>query len=278
MKRFNQKVAAITGAGSGIGRHLAIALAQQGCHLSLSDINQASLIETVQQLEDYQVRVTSQMVNVANLLEVRDWATNTVRDHGHVNMIFNNAGVALASTFEGASYEELQWIMDINLWGVIYGTKEFLPYIKQTQDGHIINISSLFGLISQPTQSAYNLTKFAIRGLTESLRQELEIENCNVGVTCVHPGGIKTNIAKVARINDSLKTLGVDIDGTSNNFDQLLRTSAQDAAQQILVAVKKNKRRVLIGSDAKVLDMVQRIFPASYQRLAVMLFKFTKKK
>ena len=214
---------------------------------------------------------------MSNREAVQQWAQASVQQHGSVNMVFNNAGVALGSTVEGASYQELEWIVGINFWGVVYGTKEFLPFIKQTKDGHIINISSLFGLTAQPTQSAYNATKFAVRGFTESLRQELDMENCGVSSLCVHPGGIRTNIAKAAKMNDSVKSLGLDPVKSSQQFDKLLRTPPEDAAQQILQAVLKNKRRLLIGNDAKVLDAFQRIFPTGYQRVSGIMTKLMNK-
>ncbi len=277
MKNFNNKVAAITGAGSGIGQQLALLLAQQGCHLSLSDVNEQGLAATIEQLKPYQVRVTSKRLDVSDRIAMRAWAEETVQNHGAVNMIFNNAGVALASTVEGASYEELEWIVNINFWGVVYGTKEFLPYIKQTHDGHIINISSLFGLTAQPSQAAYNATKFAVRGFTESLRQELDIENCGVSALCVHPGGIRTNIARSARANDSLKSLGMNAEKSVAQFDKVLRTPPEVAAQQILAAVIKDKRRLLIGSDAKAIDLIQRILPTGYQKLTGLLMGLGKK-
>lgn len=155
-------------------------------------------------VKPYNVRVTSKKLNVANRDEVKAWAAETVQNHGSVNMIFNNAGVALGATVEGESYEDLEWVMGINYWGVVYGTKSFY-HIKKTGEGHIINTSGIFGLTSQPTQSAYNSSKFAVRGFTESLRQELDIEKCGVSALCVHPGGIRTNIANDARMNDSVK-------------------------------------------------------------------------
>ena len=277
MKSFNNKVAAITGAGSGIGQQLAVLLAQQGCHVALSDINEQGLASTLELLKSYPVTVSSQVLDVSNREAVQQWAQASVQQHGSVNMVFNNAGVALGSTVEGASYQELEWIVGINFWGVVYGTKEFLPFIKQTKDGHIINISSLFGLTAQPTQSAYNATKFAVRGFTESLRQELDMENCGVSSLCVHPGGIRTNIAKAAKMNDSVKSLGLDPVKYSQQFDKLLRTPPEDAAQQILQAVLKNKRRLLIGNDAKVLDAFQRIFPTGYQRVSGIMTKLMNK-
>lgn len=277
MKNFKNKVAAITGAGSGIGQQLAILLAKQGCHLSLSDINEKGLQQTVELLKPYStITVTTKKLDVSDREAVKLWAQETVQDHGSVNLIFNNAGVALGSTVEGATYEDLEWIVGINFWGVVYGTKEFLPFIKQTQDGHIINISSLFGLTAQPTQSAYNATKFAVRGFTESLRQELDIEKSGVSSLCVHPGGIRTNIAKSAKMSDSLNSLGMDPTKSIQNFDKLLRTPPEEAARQILQAVLKNKRRLLIGSDAKILDAFQRVFPTGYQRASTIVTKLMK--
>ena len=277
MKNFKNKVAAITGAGSGMGQQLAVLLAKAGCHVSLSDVNEKGLAETVELVKPYNVRVTSKKVNVAKLEEVRTWAEETVQNHGSVNMIFNNAGVALGSTVEGSNYEDLEWIMGINYWGVVYGTKEFLPYLKKTGEGHIINTSSLFGLTAQPTQSAYNSTKFAVRGFTESLRQELDIENSGVSALSVHPGGIRTNIANDARMSDSIKSMGMNPEKSAKAFNKLLRMPAEEAAQQILDAVLKNKRRVLIGNDAKTLDLIQRVLPTGYQRITAMATKLSKR-
>ena len=277
MKNFNNKVAAITGAGSGIGQQLAILLAKAGCHLSLSDINEQGLANTAELLKAYNVRVTQTKLDVSDREAVRQWAEETVQNHGSVNLIFNNAGVALGSTVEGASYDDLEWIMNINFWGVVYGTKEFLPHIQKTKDGHIINISSLFGLTAQPTQSAYNASKFAVRGFTESLRQELDIQNSGVSALCVHPGGIRTNIANAAKMSDSLKTLGMHPDKSIKSFNKLLRIPPEVAAQTILDAVLKNKRRVLIGNDAKSLDLMQRIFPTGYQKITGMATKLGEK-
>ena len=275
MKNFNQKVAAITGAGSGIGRQLALLLAQQGAHLALSDMNEQGLAETLHLLKDYPVKVTLTKLDVANRDAVYAWAESSFNEFGQVNLIFNNAGVALASTVEGMSYEELEWIFNINFWGVVYGTKAFLPYLKQSGEGHIINTSSLFGLTAQPTQSAYNATKFAVRGFTEALRQELDMENSGVSATSVHPGGIRTNIANAARMSDSIRSLGMNPEKASRSFNKVLKTPPEQAAKVILDAVKDNKARVLIGNDAKLLDLVQRITPSHYAK-AISLF--TKKK
>ena len=257
---------------------MAVLLAKQGCHLSLSDVNEQGLAQTAELVKGSNVRVTTQKVNVANLEEMRAWAQDTVQNHGSVHMIFNNAGVALGSTVEGASYEELEWIVNINFWGVVYGTKEFLPLIKKSGEGHIINISSLFGLTAQPTQSAYNATKFAVRGFTESLRQELDMENCGVSALCVHPGGIRTNIANAAKMNDSLRTLGMNPEKSAQTFNKLLRCPPEEAARQILEAVQKDKRRLLIGNDAKTLDLIQRILPTGYQKVTALATKWSQGK
>lgn len=278
MKNFNNKVAAITGAGSGIGQQLAVLLAKQGCHLALSDVNEQGLLKTLELIKDMGVRATLDKVNVANLEEVRAWAEKVEQEHGSINMIFNNAGVALGSTVEGASYDELEWIVGINFWGVVYGTKEFLPRIKKTGDGHVVNISSLFGLTAQPTQSAYNATKFAVRGFTESLRQELDIENCGVSALCVHPGGIRTNIANAAKMNDSLRALGMSPEKSARSFNKLLRCPPGEAARQILEAIQKDKRRLLIGNDAKAIDLIQRILPTGYQKVTAFATKLGKSK
>jgi short-subunit dehydrogenase len=266
MKSFHNKVAAITGAGSGIGQQLAILLAKQGCHLALSDINAQGLAAT-RALIEADIHVSLMVVDVAQQHEVEAWATHVIQQHGKVNLIFNNAGVALGSTIEGASYEDLEWIMGINFWGVVYGTKSFLPLLKQSGEGHVINLSSVFGLTAQPTQAGYNASKFAVRGFTEALRQELDLQNCGVSALCVHPGGIKTNIANAARRNNSVATLGMRTDETENSFNDFLRYPPERAAQEILDAVLQNKRRVLIGNDAKALDIVQRLLPSAYQRL-----------
>ena len=204
MKDFDGRVAAITGAGSGIGRALARDLAGRGTHLALVDIDDAGLAETVGSCEGFGVKVTSQHLDVADRDAVYAWADRVVDDHGSVNLIFNNAGVALGATIESMSYEDFEWLMDINFWGVVYGTKAFLPHLKTAGEGHVVNLSSVFGLLSIPSQSAYNAAKFAVRGFTDALRIELDAERCGVSATTVHPGGVRTNIARRARVDDSV--------------------------------------------------------------------------
>ena len=272
---YRNHVAAITGAGSGMGRELAIHLAKMGCHVALSDINPEQLAATKQLLANYDVNVTITVLDVSDNTAVEAWADSVMAEHGKVNFVFNNAGVALYSTVEGSSISELEWVMNINFWGVVYGTKAFLPLIKNSvkqsqfgEHGHIINISSLFGLTAQPSQSAYNSSKFAVRGFTESLRQELNIQNCGVSATCIHPGGIKTNIANSARGNESIHDIGMSTGPKAiRSFNKFLKFDANEAAWIILQAAATNQQRCLIGNDAKIVDAIQRVFPSHYSQV-----------
>jgi NAD(P)-dependent dehydrogenase (short-subunit alcohol dehydrogenase family) len=265
MKKFANKVAAITGAGSGIGRALALDLASRSCQLALSDINEEGLEETATEVTARGVHVTTHKVDVADRHAVHQWADQVVADHGRVNLIFNNAGVAMGSTIEGTSYEDFEWLLNINLWGVIYGTKAFLPHLKDSGDGHIVNVSSIFGLAGVPTQGAYNAAKFAVRGFTECLRQELDMTSSGVSATSVHPGGIKTSIARSARMNSNIGDLGMDTQSSHEKFEKAFITSPEKAARTILRAVEKNQRRVLVGPDAYVYDWMVRLLPSRYQ-------------
>ena len=276
MQTFRDKVAAITGAGSGIGRALALQLAGEGCHLALSDIDPEGLAETARLCEGMGVKVSTTVLDVADRPAVDAWAEEVVETHGRVNLIINNAGVALAGTVEGTSVEDVEWLMGINFWGVVYGTKAFLPHLRAAGEGHVVNISSIFGLFSSPTQSAYNASKFAVRGFTESLRQELDADPAAVSCTTVHPGGIKTNIARSARLDRSADALlKGDGEAARAGFEKVLRTSPEEAARVILDGVRKDARRVLIGPDARITDALQRLLPTGYQvvvRRAVKLF------
>jgi len=269
MKNFNNRVAVITGAGSGIGRALALQLATAGCEVALSDINQKGLEKTAEQVKKLGITPHIQLLDVGDRAAIHAYADTVFAHYGRINLVFNNAGVALGATVEDMKYEDLDWLMAINFGGVVAGTKAFLPYLQQADEGHIVNISSLFGLVSMPTQSAYNAAKFAVRGFTESLRQELELSNSNVSCTCVHPGGIKTNIARNARMNDISAITGSTPEKAIADFERLFRTTAEQAATTILNGVKRNKRRVLIGNDAKAIDLMQRLLPTFYQRVVV---------
>ena len=274
MKNLNGKVAAVTGAGSGIGRALAINLAQQGCNVALSDVNEAGLAETAELLKQYPIKITTQKLDVSDKDAFYAWADQVVADHGKANLVFNNAGVALAGTVGDLSIEDYKWIMDINFYGVLYGTKAFLPHMDNAGEGHIVNISSIFGLASQPLMSGYNASKFAVRGLTESLRQDLDIAGSCVSTTCVHPGGIKTNIAQSTRFNENSSAItGADADASKADFERLFITTPDKAAKTIINGVKKNKRRVLIGPDAIAFDLMVRTMGSWYQKVIVGVMK-----
>ena len=193
----------------------------------------------------------------------------TVQDHGKVNLIFNNAGVSLTVPLDSVKQRDFEWIMGINFWGVVYGTEAFLPHLKASGDGHVINTSSLFGLMSVPSQGTYNASKFAVRGYTEALRMELELSGVPVSATCVHPGGIATNIAMAGKIDPAMEKLtGVSVEKQKRRANKMINTTtAESAAQQILAAVERNARRVLVGPDAKFLDKVVRLLGSWYQLL-----------
>ncbi len=262
---FNGKVAAITGAASGIGRSLALALARQGCELALSDVDERGLAETVSRIEG--VAVTSRRLDVCEPDELRAWADEVVREHGRVNLIFNNAGISYAATVRGAEDADFQRVIDIDFWGVVHGTRAFLPHLEASRDGHVVNISSVFGLIAFPGQAAYNSAKFAVRGFTEALRIELEMTGSPVSATCIHPGGIKTNIARASKVHPSLATLGVDVERAGRDFERSFRLTPDEAAAIILRGVEKNARRVLVGADARLIDAIQRLVPGRYHAL-----------
>lgn len=264
MKQFRGKVAVVTGAGSGIGRALALALADQGAKLALSDISETTLAETVKLARARGVEVHEAKLDVADKDAFFAYAEAVHERFGDVHLVFNNAGVALGATVREMTLEDFEWLMGINFWGVVYGTKAFLPMLERAGAGHIINVSSVFGIIGVPTQGAYNAAKFAVRGFTEALRQELEAEGSRVSVTCVHPGGIKTNIARAAR-QGGQGIFSKDHDAAASQFEKAAQTTPEEAARVILEAVKKNRRRVLVGPDAYVIDAIQRLLPTRYQ-------------
>ncbi|MCB1039433.1 MAG: SDR family NAD(P)-dependent oxidoreductase [Acidimicrobiales bacterium] len=267
MKDFSNKVAAITGAASGIGRALAVDLAGRGADLALSDIDEAGLAETAALAAGKGVEVTTARLDVSDRDAMFAWADQVVADHGRVNLIFNNAGVALGATVADMRIEDFEWLMGINFWGVVHGTQAFLPHLAASGEGHVVNLSSVFGLVSIPSQSAYNAAKFGVRGFTESLRIELDIAGGPVSATCVHPGGIKTNIAKNARMHVAEGGDVEQMERGRQNLEKAFLTSPEKAAGQILRAVQMNSRRALIGPDAHVFNALARLPAAAYQRL-----------
>ncbi|HKP43254.1 SDR family NAD(P)-dependent oxidoreductase [Mycobacterium sp.] len=263
MEGFAGKVAVVTGAGSGIGQALAIELARSGASVAISDVNTEGLATTEERLKSIGAPVKTDRLDVTER-EAFELYADAVKDHfGKVNQIYNNAGIAFAGDIEVSQFKDIERVMDVDFWGVVNGTKVFLPHLIASGDGHVVNISSIFGLFSVPGQAAYNAAKFAVRGFTEALRQEMELAGHPVKVTTVHPGGIKTNIVRNMTAVDS-----VDLAKLTNTFDKkLASTSPQKAARVILDGVRKNKARVLIGNDAKALDLIVRATGSGYQRL-----------
>ena len=268
MSKFNNRVCVVTGAGSGIGQELARQLGAQGAKLAIADINPEHLENTAKELRDAGATVYSKVVDVADQDAVFEFAEDVSKEYGGVNLVINNAGVALGSgPLWETQIDDFKWLMNINFYGVLYGTKAFLPHLQQQDWGHIVNISSLFGLVGVPDQTAYNASKFAVRGMTEALRHELKRDASTVSCTSVHPGGIATNIARSARVVSSTlsaEELQAQRDEAISSFDKLARTTPKSAAAQILRAVERDKLRLLIGMDAKFLDMLQRMFPSGY--------------
>src|SRR5216683_5564659 len=269
MSFLSSGVGVVTGAGSGIGRALAQQLAVAGSALALADIDEAGLLQTAQLLEKKSASITTHVVDVADEKVVQSFAEDVARRHGRVTLLINNAGVALEGTFEEISLDDFRWLMDINFWGVVYGVKYFLPMLKQEKRAHIVNISSVFGLIAPPGQPAYSTSKFAVRGFTECLRHELA--GTPVHVSCVHPAGIKTAIARRARVGAGVARTGCE--ERIAQFEHLFRTSPEVAAARILRGVYRCEPRILIGSDAYKIDILQRLRPASYWKALARLAK-----
>lgn len=262
MKTLDGKVVVITGAGSGIGRELARRAASHGAELALTDWDEVGLMETAALVQPHAGReVRTEKLDVRDRAAMAAYAASVAEDFGRVNVVINNAGVALHGNFEEVEYHDFEWIMDVDFWGVVQGTKEFIPHLIASGDGHVVNISSLFGLLGMPGQTAYNSAKFAVRGFTEALRQEMLIAGHPVQVTCVHPGGIKTAIARNARTTASHEQSDI-----ARHFDtKLARTTPARAAEVIWNGVLADKARVVIGADAKALDLLVRVVGPRYQ-------------
>jgi NADP-dependent 3-hydroxy acid dehydrogenase YdfG len=263
MKGFAGKVAVVTGAGSGIGQALAIELARSGAKVAISDVDTEGLAQTEEQLKEIGATVKADRLDVTEREAFLAYADEVAEHFGKVNQIYNNAGIAFTGDIEISQFKDIERVMDVDFWGVVNGTKAFLPHVIASGDGHVINISSVFGLFSVPGQAAYNSAKFAVRGFTEALRQEMILAHHPVAVTTVHPGGIKTAIARNATAAE-----GLDSDQLAKLFDKrLARTSPQQAARVILDAVNKKKARVLVGNDAKIMDLMVRVAGPYYQQL-----------
>ena len=261
-QKLADKVVVITGAGSGIGRALAVRAARGGALLALCDRDAEGLAGTVRLVEHAgAAKVRHDVVDVSDRDAVRQWAAWVIEELGRVNLVVNNAGVTATGDFTAMSYDDLDWIVGINFWGVVHGSKEFLPHLIASGDGALVNISSLFGLVSAPGQSAYNATKYAVRGLTEAIREEMLVAGHPVTVTCVHPGGIKTGISRHGR-----KAAGLDGARIDALFEKKLAKMSPDrAAEIILDGALAGKARVLVGLDAHVIHQFARLAGARYQ-------------
>jgi short-subunit dehydrogenase len=271
MKSFDDKVVVLTGAGSGIGRALAVNLAGRRARLALSDVNEAGLAETVELAKQAGAReIKADKLDVADREAFTTYAEGVIAHFGQVNVVINNAGVALSGRVNDLDWEDIDWIMGIDWWGVVHGTKLFLPALIESGDAHIVNISSLFGLVSMPDQAFYNAAKYAVRGFTEALREEMLIDGHNVGVTSVHPGGIKTAVARSARV--SAKD---DQAATAKFFDEkLAKMEPARAAEIIVKGIEKKQARVLVGLDAHVIHNFGKFTGSRYQDLIAMGAKY----
>lgn len=263
MKDFSERVVVITGAASGIGRQLGLQLAKRGAVLALADKDYQGLSETLQQVKAIGGVASLYELDVADAVAFQAFADAVINQYHAIHLLINNAGVALLDSIEEQSHEDVAWLMNINFWGVVHGTKAFLPYLKKADEAHIVNISSIFGIVAMPMHSAYNASKFAVRGYTEALA--IEMTGSNVSVSCVHPGGIKTDIARNARV--SHKELRHAREKVSSGFDAVAKTTSERAAKLIIRGVERRQRRVLIGPDAWLIDKVVRFFPAAYARI-----------
>jgi len=268
MQKLEGAVAVVTGAASGIGRSLALCLARAGCRLALADIDAGGLADTVAAATAAGARATTHRVDVAALDQMTAFRDAVLGEHGGVDLLINNAGVALLGAVEEVSLDDIRWLVGINFWGVVHGAKLFLPALKQGPEAHIVNISSVFGLIAPPGNAAYCASKFAVRGFSESLAHELA--GSNVRVSTVHPGGIRTPIVTHARAAAGVGNARRD--DVITRFEQAARTTPDEAAERILRGIRRNEKRILIGGDARFLDGLQRVLPVRYWNVLGRLF------
>jgi short-subunit dehydrogenase len=260
------RAAAITGAGHGIGRGVALALAAAGCRLALADIDEQRLRETMALLPA-SAAARPTLLDVSDRTAVTEWAADAAETFGGVDILVNNAGVAHLGTVAGTSYQDLQRILDTNLMGTVHGTKAFLPYLADSDAAHLVNVASIFGVVAVPTQSAYAISKFAVRGFTEALSEEMRLLATGVAVHLVLPGGVATAIARDATAGDAEGL--VDVDRARAGFHLTARTTPEDAGRTIVAGIRRGRPRILIGADAVLLDTAARLLPTGYQSLVV---------
>ena len=267
MKNFAGKTAVITGAGSGMGRYLAVLLAKAGANVAICDINQDTLNATATMVKQYNVGLSTHVVDMGDMDQIEALPEAVIAQHGSVDLLFNNAGVTVGSTFDGMSERDWDWVMNINLNGVVKSSRVFLPYLKDRPEAVLVNTSSIFGMIAVAGQSVYHATKFGVRGFTESLAKEFK--GTNLQVHCVHPGHVGTNILANSRFNtDQPGRFGADFN--KDEMAEMFRTKGMHpsrAASIILNGVRRNRRRIFVGLDAKLMDLAQRLTPMHYEWL-----------
>jgi len=263
MPQLEQSVAVITGAAMGIGRALAGRLADEGASLCLADINKEALDVVADALRAKGCEVSAHAVDVADRSQVEALCRNAVEHFGRVDLLINNAGVALRGDIEEVSLADIEWLMGINFWGMVYGVKYFLPILKQQKKAYIVNLSSVLGIIAPPGEASYAASKFAVRGFTEALRHELA--GTSVQVSIVHPGGIRTGIVKSSRVGAGTDPWKREQDVAK--FEFIARTLPERAADRIVSGVLKGETRILVGRDASQIDLVQRLLPERYWRI-----------
>jgi short-subunit dehydrogenase len=264
MTAIRGAAAAVTGAASGIGRALALALAARGCDLALADRDEAGLQSVAAEIDRrHKQKVTMHRVDVGEQAQIAEFAHAAIAGHPGLNILINNAGVTLMGQFHEIDQAEMDWLFNINFWGVVHGTRAFLPHLSQRREAHIVNLSSLFGIIAPPGQAAYVAAKFAVRGFSESLRHELQAAESPVRLSVVHPGGVATNIVRNARSGHGITDNARRVQSIER-FDRLARTTPQAAALRIIAGIENNQPRILIGNDARFMDLLQRLRPATY--------------
>jgi NAD(P)-dependent dehydrogenase (short-subunit alcohol dehydrogenase family) len=254
------RTAVVTGAAAGIGRAIAVSLARRGCHLALADIDEGGMAGTLALTQAYGVRVTQHRLDVADRIEVAAFPDIVAAEHSGVDVLVNNAGVAVGGTFEQVADEDFEWLFEINFWGVVRMTRAFLPLLRASDDARIVNLSSIYGVIAPPEQTAYSASKFAVRGFSEALRHELE--GSRIGVSVVHPGGIATSIAEKARVPAGISE--EEIVRRRARYRKLLRLPPEVAGETIVRGIERREPRILIGSDARTISLVSRLLPVSY--------------
>lgn len=263
LMQLANRTAIVTGAASGIGRATAVALARRKCHLALADVDEAGLARTAELIGGQGVRVTCHTLDVSDAEAVAAFPAIVRAEHPGVDVLINNAGVAIGGTFEQASETDFEWLFGINFWGVVRMTRAFLPLLKASDDARLVNLSSVFGLIAPPGQTAYAASKFAVRGFSEALRHELQ--GSRVGVTVVHPGGVATAIAERARLPAGV--VGEEVDRQRAAFRKALRLPPEVAGETIVQGIERRKDRVLVGSDARLIAAIARAAPVSYWQI-----------